>query len=205
MLDWDGIATELRKPLDAKHVRPPPQGKYGEYVEGWHVIAEANRIFGFAGWSYSLDTLVKTNQAEKNGKHYVGYAATVTVTVDTVSRTDVGHGQGQMGNEGDSHDSAIKEAVTDALKRALRTFGNQFGLALYDKTKANVVDGSQLKLDEAIAGDKEAIGMVESMEELQVTWKTLNETWKVQHNCLPPKALVDAKDARKSEIQENAA
>ena len=28
--------------------------------------------------------------------------------------------------------------MTDALKRALRTFWNIFGLALYDKTKANV-------------------------------------------------------------------
>jgi len=202
MLDWDGITTELQKPLDTKHVKPPPQGKYGEYVEGWHVIAEANRIFGFAGWSYSLDALVKTNQAEKSGKHYVGYAATVTVAVDAVSRTDVGHGQGQMGNEGDSHDSAIKEAVTDALKRALRTFGNQFGLALYDKTKANVSDvTAELKADEAIAGDREAIGMVESMEELQTTWSTINRTWKAQFNRLPPQALIDAKDAKKTEIQ----
>src|SRR5690606_29122102 len=32
----------------------------------------------------------------------------------------------------------IKEAVTDALKRTLRTFGNPFGLALYDKSRANV-------------------------------------------------------------------
>ena len=34
----------------------------------------------------------------------------------------------------------IKEAETDAEKRALKTFGNQFGQALYDKTQSNVVD-----------------------------------------------------------------
>ena len=30
----------------------------------------------------------------------------------------------------------IKEAETDAKKRALMSFGNQFGLSLYDKDKA---------------------------------------------------------------------
>src|SRR3546814_4942354 len=39
---------------------------------------------------------------------------------------------------GQAHESAIKESETDAMKRALMTFGNQFGLALYDKTRANV-------------------------------------------------------------------
>jgi DNA repair and recombination protein RAD52 len=32
----------------------------------------------------------------------------------------------------------VKEAETDARKRALMTFGNQFGLALYDKDQTNV-------------------------------------------------------------------
>ena len=34
---------------------------------------------------------------------------------------------------GQAHESALKEAETDAMKRALMTFGNPFGLALYDK------------------------------------------------------------------------
>jgi recombination DNA repair RAD52 pathway protein len=38
-------------------------------------------------------------------------------------------------NEADGHESAIKEAETDAMKRAFRTFGNTFGLALYQKDK----------------------------------------------------------------------
>ncbi len=32
----------------------------------------------------------------------------------------------------------MKAAETDAMKRALATFGNPFGLALYDKTQAGV-------------------------------------------------------------------
>ena len=150
MTDWRVISEECAQPLDTRHVKNPAPGKYGQYIEGWHAIDEANRIFGFGGWSYSVDTLVKTNQgtaekADRDGRpyvqHEVGYAATVTVTVDEVTRQDVGHGAGDHKREGDAHEGAIKEAVTDALKRALRTFGYRFGLALYDKTKANVIDG----------------------------------------------------------------
>ncbi|MFM7549233.1 MAG: Rad52/Rad22 family DNA repair protein, partial [Cyanobacteriota bacterium] len=36
------------------------------------------------------------------------------------------------------HESALKEAETDAMKRALMTFGNPFGLALYDKRQREV-------------------------------------------------------------------
>jgi hypothetical protein len=35
-------------------------------------------------------------------------------------------------------ESAIKEAETDAMKRALATFGNPFGLALYDRERRGV-------------------------------------------------------------------
>jgi hypothetical protein len=44
---------------------------------------------------------------------------------------------------GQAHESALKEAETDAMKRALMTFGNQFGLALYDKTQENVEDDTR--------------------------------------------------------------
>jgi hypothetical protein len=49
-----------------------------------------------------------------------------------------------MPTEGDAHDSAMKEAVTDALKRALRSFGWPFGLALYDKSGAHIADPEEL-------------------------------------------------------------
>lgn len=206
-MDWDAITTELQKPLDSKHVKPPPKGKFGDYVEAWHVINEANRIFGFDGWSYDLKTLVKTNQSE-DGKHHVGYAATVTLTVGDVQRTDVGHGQGHHGSEGEAHDSAVKEAVTDALKRALRTFGNQFGLALYDKTKANVADHEAIKRDEAIESatkaDREAIGAADSIEELQTVFKTVCKTWRAEFQISPPQALIDAKDQRKRELTKES-
>ena len=59
------------------------------------------------------------------------YAATVRVTVPgSPSRTDVGfHAVVEETAEG--HETAFKGAVTDALKRALRGYGDQFGNSLY--------------------------------------------------------------------------
>jgi recombination DNA repair RAD52 pathway protein len=74
----------------------------------------------------------------------VSYVAKVRVVVfaaDTlVIREGVGAGHGIDVDCGQAHESAIKEAETDAMKRALMTFGNPFGLALYDKEQANVCE-----------------------------------------------------------------
>ncbi len=137
---------ELQKPLDPKHVKPAPQGKYGDYVDGHHVVSEANRIFGEFGWSYGvtrLDMVCRVEAQDRNGNPQIriGYAATVKVEIWGESFKEgaaVGSGMARPENEADAHESAIKEAETDALKRALRTYGNTFGLALYDKTQANV-------------------------------------------------------------------
>jgi recombination DNA repair RAD52 pathway protein len=73
----------------------------------------------------------------------VTYTARVRVTVDGVIREDFGAGHGYDRDLGLAHESAIKEAVSDAMKRALKSFGYPFGLALYDKDQANVVDGAE--------------------------------------------------------------
>lgn len=166
--------TELGKPLDPKHVKPPAPGKYGEYIQGWHVIDEANRIFGFDGWSRETVEMNELCRAEKDGKWYVSFVAKVRVSAGGIAREGTGCGSGDgMKNLGDAIESAIKEAETDAMKRALMTFGNQFGLALYDKTKANVQAPSappyeiELKLEEVTA--------CETQIALQRWWKDNNE------------------------------
>jgi hypothetical protein len=53
-------------------------------------------------------------------------------------REGTGAGHGIDTDLGQAHESAIKEAETDAMKRALMTFGNPFGLALYDKQQREV-------------------------------------------------------------------
>ena len=127
----------LRQPIDQKNVETRDGNKEGtfqlSYVEGWHVINEANRIFGYDGWS--SETVETT--CIHSGSESVTYIAKVRITVgDTIREgTGAGHGLTRQGL-GMNHESAIKEAETDARKRALMTFGNQFGLSLYDKGKA---------------------------------------------------------------------
>lgn len=131
----------LSAPLDARHVAQRTKSNQTlSYVEGWHVIAEANRIFGFDAWTRELVSLVENTLPTKNdkGNHIVSFRATVRVTALGVTREGTGFGSGIARDIHDAYESAVKEAETDAMKRALMTFGNPFGLALYDKTQANV-------------------------------------------------------------------
>lgn len=140
MTDWNRITAELQKPLDPAAIKPPPKGKFGEYVDGYHVITEANRIFGHDGWSYQITRLEQTSGqvydlTGNNGpyqQYRCSYLCTVRVTAGGVTREGaaVGMGNGKPENTSDVIESAVKEAETDALKRALRSFGNTFGLAL---------------------------------------------------------------------------
>ena len=131
----------LQAPLDPKHVVKPSGsfGPKGDYLEGWHVINELNRVFGFDGWSYTIN-LSRDALERVEGKEQwaAAYTCICTLTVGEVTRQDVGFGSGFAKGVGDAIEGATKEAVTDALKRAARTFGNVFGLALYDKSRANV-------------------------------------------------------------------
>lgn len=141
----------LKAPLNRANVKQRAQaGRKLSYLEGWKAIEEANRIFGFSEWSSQTveircvsEASRKIGQQQKDG-HSVSYVARVRVEVITeggvVVREGVGAGHGIDADLGLAHESAIKESETDARKRALMTFGNPFGLALYDKDQANVVD-----------------------------------------------------------------
>lgn len=140
------VTKNLTAPLARSAVKERTQaGQKLSYIESWHAISEANRIFGFDGWN-SHTRLKKLFDPYKDGKDKwrVGYMAKVTVMVrdgaDWVARDGVGYGSGIDNDLGQSHEKAIKEAESDARKRALMTFGNPFGLALYDKDQANVMD-----------------------------------------------------------------
>jgi DNA recombination protein Rad52 len=142
--------TALSAPLDRAKVRQREQGRSQvSYLEGWQVIAEANRIFGFDGWQRETVALRCVNQSERTiGRDQrpgwgVTYTARVRITVGESTgaqliREGCGAGHGIDTDLGQAHESALKEAETDAMKRALMTFGNPFGLALYDKQQREV-------------------------------------------------------------------
>ncbi len=159
----------LTAPLDRAKVKQRSQGNSNRmlsYLEGWQVIAEANRIFGFDGWQ--RETISEKCVAERERK--IGYPPTkptdkpqkdgwgvtyvcrVRITVGhamgaVVIREGTGSGHGIDVDLGLAHESAIKEAETDAMKRALMTFGNPFGLALYDKEQREVMSTDELPAD----------------------------------------------------------
>lgn len=140
----DEQLAALRAKLDASHVKTRTQaGRSLSYIEGWHAIAEANRIFGFDAWDRETVDLQQLGQPrEVDGKWRVAYMAKVRVRVfageRAIIREGCGYGSGIDKDLGAAHESALKEAETDAMKRALMTFGNPFGLALYDKEQAEV-------------------------------------------------------------------
>jgi len=142
-----GFVDKQLKALDAKllakHVRTRVEaGTTLSYVEGWHVIAEANRIFGFDAWDRETVATQCVWKGTKQGREGCAYIARVRIRVRVgevvICREGHGSGQGWSVLPGEAHESAIKEAETDATKRALATFGNPFGLALYDKDRKGV-------------------------------------------------------------------
>ncbi len=140
---WDSlpprVTKELSHPLDPSLVsrRTGRKNRTYSYLEGHTAIAQANRIFGHGGWGYEVVggvnlrdvQMINAETGDLRTSH--AYAATVRVDVPGApSRTDVGF-HAVNGETIDDHETAYKGAVTDALKRALRSFGDQFGNALY--------------------------------------------------------------------------
>ena len=125
----DPQVRQLRAKLDARHVKTrKANGTDLHYVEGWHVIAEANRIFGYDAWDRrTLATNCVWSGADS--QHYAAaYTAKVRVSVRagevTIVREGSGTGEAKAFTPGQAHELALKGAETDATKRALATFGN---------------------------------------------------------------------------------
>ena len=141
----------LEAKLDAKHVRTRRvQDTSLAYVEGWHVIAEANRIFGYDAWDrHTLST--RCVWSGSASQHYAAaYIAKVRIAVragaTVITREGCGSGNAKAPTPGEAHEFALKAAETDATKRALATFGNPFGLALYDRDLAGVKNRKALSV-----------------------------------------------------------
>jgi DNA recombination protein Rad52 len=146
----DQQSRQLKAKLDSQHVKTrKANGTTLHYIEGWHAIAEANRIFGYDGWDRR--TLV-TNciwTGTSGQLSLAAYTAKVRIYVRAgdvlVVREGSGTGEGKADTPGQAHEIALKSAETDATKRALATFGNAFGLALYDREQAGVRRDSKAK------------------------------------------------------------
>ncbi len=143
------LAEALDQPLDAKRVKSRQAGGGRpalSYLETHDVIRTANAIFGFGKWGHEIVELRPIAPVTVHGKDgnpgvAVGYVCIVRLTVEgCVATSGVGYGDAVEYRESaavTAHELAAKEAESDALKRALKNYGDQFGLALYDKQAAS--------------------------------------------------------------------
>jgi recombination DNA repair RAD52 pathway protein len=144
----------LEGKLDKANVksRRGANGRAVAYLEAWHIIDMANEVFGFGNWDAETVEMKREHEpvhippSEENpkGAIVVTYSARVRVTVYSqdgtrkVVRERTGGHRGFGPTVGQAVEDCIKAAETDATKRAFVTFGNIFGLALYDREQRNV-------------------------------------------------------------------
>jgi len=151
------------------------------YIASFHAINEANRIFGFGNWSTEIMHLQQIDKTEYTKPAYeagdppkdmisISYNCHLKLTISnghrSVSHEDTGFGNGVAGKTaygiGSCIELASKEAVTDALKRCLRYYGNKFGLSLYDKDSAPV---GSLEIEKAKVVTPEQLDNLRSLYE----------------------------------------
>jgi hypothetical protein len=84
--------------------------------------------------AFSTFLLQKQDEKDDRGRWWIGYLVTVRITLlNGSSHEDCGSGEGINPSKIQAHDKALKSAVTDAMKRAARHFGERLGNALYVK------------------------------------------------------------------------
>ena len=141
----EALSQEIDPALVSKRKLFQGRNEEVSYIAGHHAIEQANRIFGPLGWSYTVPDQHIENVSRMNNStgeiirvDRVCFATVQVVIIDGPTREDTGScgvGKNREGHETpDGLEMARKGAVTDGLKRALRTFGPQFGNDLYDDT-----------------------------------------------------------------------
>lgn len=133
----------LKYEIEPSRIKSRSKGNISlSYLEGFDLIETANKLFGHGNWSYNITSLDQVSQeTNSNQNTVICYKAVVKLTVYSldhskyISKEDVGFGTGVAKMLADAHEGGAKEAVTDSIKRSMRSFGNQFGNSLYNKNK----------------------------------------------------------------------
>jgi hypothetical protein len=120
--------------------RQGPGGQSLSYVSGIYVINKMNEIFGAGGWAYEATVQRESLEQGADGKWRAVYSSRCVLTFDGALGPIVDYGAGnKKGSEiGEVIEHAIKEAVTDSLKRCCKSLGHCMGGALYEPTGQHV-------------------------------------------------------------------
>lgn len=133
------LSSRLEKQLGPEYIssRPGPSGQKVHYLAADKCINLANEVFGFNGWSSSIQNIQIdfVDENPNNGNISLGLSVIVRVALrDGTFHEDVGYGQVKnVKDKAAAFEKAKKEGTTDGLKRALRNFGNLLGNCVYDK------------------------------------------------------------------------
>lgn len=123
------------KPLRAEvSTRKGPGGTKLSYMGGDIITKTLNEAFGYDGWCLEVkNTTREESTKDDQGRHHVAYIATVRITHKRsgVFREDCGAGDAIDRCLANATGNALKGAVTDAMKRAARHFGEKLGNSLY--------------------------------------------------------------------------
>lgn len=124
------------KPLRSDlHTRKGPGGRNLVYYNGETVSRLLNEVFGYDGWNMAVLKTEKICCAEKDGKFSVGFMAHVRITHRNSGtfKEDMGSGDAVDRSLPTAVQNAVKGAITDAMKRAARHFGEKLGNSLYSE------------------------------------------------------------------------
>ncbi len=78
----DKQLRRLQAPLKPQHIKSrEAEGITLHYLEGWHVLAEANRIFGFDGWDREMVACQCVWTKQLANRFTAAYVARVRITV----------------------------------------------------------------------------------------------------------------------------
>ena len=147
----DTQVRQLRAKLDAKHVKDAQSQRNGASLCGRlarHRRGQPHLRLTMPGTAGRFQPTA-SGAAQTGQHHAAAYTAKVRVSVRAgdmmIVREGSGTGEAKASTPGQAHELALKGAETDATKRALATFGNPFGLALYDREQGGVTQTSKRK------------------------------------------------------------
>lgn len=148
------LASEVQAALEQRYAGPTKEIQGFTYIPWNESTKEANRVFGYFGWSSSVlsvdyvDIEIEVNTGtwkDKNFemKNFKGFKSIVRVSIQviddysgtliTTHHDGVGYGTIQAQGLKDPMDTACKAAKSDGISTAIKHYGDAFGLYLYDK------------------------------------------------------------------------